>query len=108
MGKTRIAVVGAGLIGQAHMGVAQRSATCMLLAIVDPSPAAVDIAAQAGVPRYASIDELLERDRPDGVVLATPNSLHVPQALECIAAGLAVLLEKLSHPRARNRGHPQP
>ena len=94
MGKTRIAVVGAGVIGQAHMGVAQRSATCMLLAIVDPSPAAVDIAAQAGVPRYASFDELLERDRPDGVVLATPNSLHVPQALQCIAAGLAVLLEK--------------
>jgi predicted dehydrogenase len=28
------------------------------------------------------------------VVLATPNQLHVPQALQCIAAGLPVLVEK--------------
>jgi predicted dehydrogenase len=46
------------------------------------------------VPLYATIDELLTRDRPDGVVIATPNPLHVPHALQCIAAGLPVLLEK--------------
>jgi predicted dehydrogenase len=38
--------------------------------------------------------ELLARDRPDGVVLATPNPLHLPQALQCIAAQLPMLLEK--------------
>jgi predicted dehydrogenase len=37
---------------------------------------------------------LLAQDRPDGVVLATPNSLHVPQALQCLAQGLPTLLEK--------------
>lgn len=94
MAKTRIAVAGAGYIGQAHMGVAAASATCTLSAVVDPSPAAVDTARCAGVPLYASLAELIERDRPDGVVLATPNALHVPQALQCIAAGLPTLLEK--------------
>lgn len=94
MSKTRIAVAGAGYIGQAHMLVAQNSPGCTLSAIVDPSPAAAAVAAQAGVPLYASIDELLAKDRPDGLVLATPNQLHVPQALECIAAGLPILLEK--------------
>lgn len=94
MNKTRIAVAGAGYIGQAHMAVAQASPACTLSAIVDPSPAAAAVAAQAGVPLYASIDELLARDRPDGLVLATPNQLHVPQALQCIDAKLPILLEK--------------
>jgi predicted dehydrogenase len=94
MTKTRIAIAGAGYIGQAHLGVMQNSATCTLSAIVDPSPAAVKVAARAGVPLYKSIDELLARDRPDGLVLATPNHLHVAQGLQCIAAQLPILLEK--------------
>ena len=94
MNKTRIAVVGAGAIGLAHVDVARQSPSCTLSAIVDPAPAAADIAANAGVPRYPSLAALMAADQPDGVILATPNPLHVPQALECIAAGLAVLLEK--------------
>ena len=94
MTKTRIAVAGAGYIGQAHIGVAQRSSSCTLSAIVDPSAAAVALAAQAGVPLFKSIDELLASNRPDGLVLATPNHLHVPQALQCIDAGMPILLEK--------------
>ena len=94
MNKTRIAVAGAGYIGRAHMGVAQNGVRCTLSAVVDPSPAAVAIAAQAGVPLYRSLAEVFARDRPDGVVLATPNALHVDHALQCIEAGLPMLLEK--------------
>jgi predicted dehydrogenase len=94
MNKTRIAVAGAGYIGQAHIDVALRSPTVSLCAIVDPSPAAVQIAARAGVPLYLNLDELLAVERPDGVVLATPNTLHVQHALQCINAGLPTLLEK--------------
>jgi predicted dehydrogenase len=94
MEKTRIAIAGVGTIGLAHMAVAQASHTCSLSAIVDPSPGAVAIAANAGVPLYTSIEELLAQNRPDGLILATPNSLHVPQALQCIAANLPILLEK--------------
>ena len=94
MNKTRVAVAGAGTIGLAHIAVAQRSASCTLSAIVDPSPAARARAQAAGVPLYASLAELLAMDRPAGVILATPNPLHVPQALECIAAGVPILLEK--------------
>ncbi len=94
MNKTRIAVAGAGYIGQAHMGVAQNSGSCALSAVVDPSPAAVAIAAKAGVPLYRSLAELFEKDLPDGVVLATPNALHVEHAIACMQAGLPMLLEK--------------
>jgi predicted dehydrogenase len=94
MSKTRIAVAGAGYIGLAHMGAARASSTCALSAVVDPSPSAQAHADAAGVPLYASLAELFANDRPDGIVLATPNQLHVPQALECIAARVPMLLEK--------------
>ena len=94
MTRTRIAVAGAGYIGRAHMSVAQQSDTCALSAIVDPSPAAEAHATAAGVPLYRSLGELFDKDRPDGVILATPNQLHLEHALACLAAGVPALLEK--------------
>jgi predicted dehydrogenase len=76
------------------MEAAQRCGTCELSAVVDPSPLAYGVAAGAGVALYSSLEELLARDRPDGVVLATPNALHVSQALQCMSARIPVLLEK--------------
>ena len=94
MKPTRIAVAGAGYIGLAHIEVIRQNPLCTLSAIVDPSPASRDIAASVGARHFKSLDELLAQDRPDGVVLATPNALHVPQALQCLAQGLPILLEK--------------
>ena len=94
MARTRLAVVGAGTIGRAHVAVIQASPTCVLSAIVDPSPAAATVASNAGVPLYDNLQALLARERPDGVVLATPNALHVEHAMLCLAARLPMLLEK--------------
>jgi predicted dehydrogenase len=91
---TRIAVAGAGTIGQAHMAVIAGNRDWVLSAIVDPSPAADGLANQFGLPLYKSLAALLAQDRPDGIILATPNPLHVPQALACIEAGVPALLEK--------------
>jgi predicted dehydrogenase len=94
MRTTRIAVAGAGTIGSAHINVLRASPTCTLCAVVDPAPSAAAIADRAGVPLYRTLDELLANDRPDGIVVATPNQLHVEHATTCIAAGLPMLLEK--------------
>jgi predicted dehydrogenase len=94
MKKTRIAVAGAGLIGRTHIALAAASPTLSLVAVVDPSPSAEAVAAQFQVPLFPTLDALLAREQLDGIVLATPNALHVPQALQCLEAGLAVLLEK--------------
>ena len=91
---TRIAIAGAGTIGLAHIAAIKANPDCALSAIVDPSLAAEAVALQHGVPLYKSLDEVLAQDRPDGIILATPNALHVPQALQCVAAGLPCLLEK--------------
>ena len=94
MGRVGIAVAGAGMIGLRHIEEIQKGASCELLAIVDPSPRAADVARQAAVPLYHSLDELFTKHKPGGVVLATPNQLHVEQALECVRAGVPTLIEK--------------
>jgi predicted dehydrogenase len=94
MRQIQLAVAGAGAIGHRHIELIQESDRCQLAAIVDPGPAAAEVAAKAGVPLFRSLGELFEKRRPDGVVLATPNQLHVEQALECIGAGVPALIEK--------------
>jgi predicted dehydrogenase len=89
----RIGVLGAGLIGRRHAGIIAGSASADLAGIADPAPAAGTVAAELGVPHYAGLDRLLAA-RPDGVIIATPNALHVEHALACIAARVPVLVEK--------------
>ncbi len=89
-----IAVVGAGAIGRSHVGAIAASGTARLHAIVDPSEAARGYAASLGVPSFATLDEMLARSAPQGVILATPNPLHAEGAMACIRAGVPVLVEK--------------
>jgi predicted dehydrogenase len=90
----KIAVVGAGAIGRVHMKVIQAHSQCKLSAVVDPTEAAQNLAKSLNVSYFQSLDNLLNQSRPDGLILATPNALHVSQALQCLDAGVAVLVEK--------------
>jgi predicted dehydrogenase len=90
----RIAVVGAGAIGRQHIERVLKNPNCRLTAIVDPAPNAAEIAAKAGVKLVGLLTDVLGRERPDGVIVATPNRLHVEQGLACVAAGVAALIEK--------------
>ncbi len=90
----RIAVAGAGLIGRRHIEEIDAGSSAELASIVDPGPGAPEVAGKFGVPLYRSLAEMFETDRPDGVVLATPNRLHVDGGLESVAARVPVLVEK--------------
>ena len=90
----RIAVAGAGLIGKRHIEEVDASDSAVLASIVDPGPAGPDLAHKCGVPSYSSLAELFARDKPDGIILATPNQMHVVGGLECIEAGVPVIVEK--------------
>lgn len=87
-----IAVVGAGLIGRTHVEVVSRCAR--LSAVVDPSPEAENVARAADVPWFSDLETFLATERADGIVLATPNQLHVEQGLACVEAGVPMLIEK--------------
>ena len=92
--RTRMAVVGYGLVGRRHVDVIIRSPKAELAAIVDTSPANKAAAMDHGVPVYADLVEMINTESPDGVILATPTPLHIEQGLACIGAGCPTLIEK--------------
>jgi len=87
-----IAVVGAGLIGQRH--VREAIAQAKLCAIIDPSSEATETARRVGVPHFQDLVGYLANNRPDGAIIATPNTLHADHAVSCLEAGVPVLIEK--------------
>jgi predicted dehydrogenase len=93
-GAVRIALAGAGLIGRRHAIAIEATREAALSAIVDPTDTAREFAGQHDVTWYASLSEMIAAGVADGVILATPNQVHADNALECIAAGLPVLVEK--------------
>lgn len=94
MERLAIAVIGAGVIGRRHVEIISTLPECRLAGIADPSDSARALAEACGVPWHASHRELLDAVRPDAAIIATPNSLHVPVAEDCIARGIAMLVEK--------------
>lgn len=91
-----LAVVGAGLIGRRHMALIKANPRTRLCAVVDPDPASRTLAAGLGLPHFAGLDDLFAQTsiKADGVILATPNHLHVPGALACLQQRVPALIEK--------------
>ena len=55
---------------------------------------AQELARSCGTRWFPDLGALLQADRPDGVIVATPNQLHVANALACVEAGIPMLMEK--------------
>jgi predicted dehydrogenase len=89
-----LAVIGAGAIGRMHAERIQRHPDVQLAAVADPSESARAYAEQVGVPWFADHRELLARGGCGAVIVATPNALHADAAIDCLRAGLPVLVEK--------------
>ncbi|OBY06805.1 oxidoreductase [Rhizobium leguminosarum bv. trifolii] len=89
-----IAVMGAGLIGMRHVERIISEPGTVLSAVIDPSDAGRDFAETVGARWYRKFLDIRLEDRPDGVIVATPNQLHVENGMEIVAAGIPVLIEK--------------
>ena len=90
----RLAVAGMGMIGPRHAEAIRIADGTTLTAIVDPSDIGATEAARFGVPHYRSLSDLFDAKCADGVILSTPNHIHVENALDCIAAKMPALIEK--------------
>ena len=92
-----IAVIGAG--NRARKYLSCIPGEVRVAYIVEPEPLRLaSAAAQCGVPeenRFTSIEEFFSKPRDiQAVIVATPDKLHVPVALEAVRHGCHVLLEK--------------
>ena len=94
MAKTRLAVVGVGLIGIRHAELIAEIDEVELAAVADPSEAGPREAARLATRHYADYREMLDRERPDGVIVAAPNQLHLAVGLACVERGIPAIVEK--------------
>lgn len=90
----RIAVIGAGAIGVTPCQAIAGTEGFALAGIADPFDSGAALAARFGTRHHRDHRALLEAERPDGAIVATPNELHLPIALDCLAAGVPVIVEK--------------
>lgn len=88
-----IAVFGAGRIGRIHARNVVAHPALRLKYLVDPAPAAAEVAAQTAAV-LADANQVWNDPDIDGVILASPTDLHLEQCLQAVAAGKAVLCEK--------------
>lgn len=90
-----IIVVGVGLIGPRHAEQIQLNPETKLIAFVDPSPGAVKVGKRFNVPVFKSLKDLINEGlKPDAAYVCTPNTLHVPVAMELAENGIHLLVEK--------------
>lgn len=90
----KLAVLGAGLIGKRHIEHVLAEDCAELMAIVDPTDMGKALAAAKGTRWYPSFATMMQHERPEGVVISTPNQMHVANGLEVVAAGVPALVEK--------------
>jgi len=90
----RIVVAGAGLIGREHIQRVLAIPGAELAGIVDTAPKAKDQADSLGVPYYPNFETMLEKDKPDGVVVALPNQVHFSAGMTLVRHGVPMLMEK--------------
>jgi len=90
----RLSVMGAGVIGRRHVEHILARPEATLASVVDPTPAARELAESLGVRWFASFANIPADERPEGVVIATPNQMHVANGLQCVEAGVPALVEK--------------
>ena len=104
MSQVRVGVVGVGHLGTHHARAWSRIDGVTLAGAFDPDPAARErITGEFGLAFFDSLEELL--DRVDLVSIAAPTLAHADLAVESLARGIHVLVEKpiAAHPEEGER-----
>ena len=88
-------IVGCGNIGAVHAESIRRLEGASLCAAADIRPErAASYAEKYGCRAYASLEEMLEKERPDVLHICTPHYLHVPMTAYVLQRGIHVFCEK--------------
>lgn len=94
MEKVRLALIGMGMIGKLHGETMSRMKEIDFVAAADVDPRHAATAAELGTKFYQSYEEMLKKEKPEGVVVAVPNELHLPVGTVCARQGVHILMEK--------------
>ncbi|HTF09914.1 MAG TPA: Gfo/Idh/MocA family oxidoreductase [Asanoa sp.] len=89
----RVALIGANGHGRWHRRRLAAGAFSFV-GIAEPNPVDADPPVPASTPVFRDHRSLLAATRPDVVIICTPPGTHLPIALDALAAGCDLLLEK--------------
>ena len=96
--KLKISVIGTGLMGIQHIKAIKKSKKVILHSIVDVNPKAEILSKKYKLKFFRRIEDLLKSDKPNGVVVSTPNQLHEKHSNIFLKNKIPILLEKpISH-----------
>jgi len=103
--KYRTALIGSGWWGMNITGEAIQSGQCQIVAMcdvderqLDPAAAKVEKLTGQTPKKYKDYRELLEKEKPDIAIVATPDHWHPLAAIAAVKAGAHVYVEKpISH-----------
>jgi len=96
MSTLRVAIVGCGKIADQHVQAIQRIVGSSVVAVCDREPLmAQQLAERFGIGGcHSDLAELLRVEKPDVVHITTPPQSHHSLAMQCLASGCHVYLEK--------------
>jgi len=94
MEKVRLGLIGLGLMGSPHARVLKKVPECDLVAASDVDEKQKEVADEVGAKFYRRYEEMIEKEKLQGVVIATPNHLHTPIGITCAQKGLHLFVEK--------------
>ncbi len=95
MNKIKVAVVGTGFIGPAHIEALRRLPNVEVVALCEVNQELADAkAAQLGIPKGYTFEDMLKVEEIQAVHICTPNFLHYSQSKAALEAGKHVVCEK--------------
>ena len=92
--RVKIAVVGVGLMGSQHLKAIKISKKAVLHSVVDINKDSSLQAKKFRVPFYKKTAALLKNNKPDAVIVATPNQFHEKHSISFLNSKIPLLLEK--------------
>lgn len=91
----KVAVVGVGAMGRNHARVYADMPGAQLVGVADMSLAAAEeVTRRQGGRAYSDYRRMLDKEQPTAVTIAVPTVDHLEVALEVIARGIHLLIEK--------------
>ena len=94
MDRVRLGLIGMGLIGTPHARNLQKVEDCELVAVADLDEKYREPTEKLGAKFYRDYEQMIKGESLQGVIIATPNHLHVPMGIACAERGLHLLVEK--------------
>ncbi|MHC4479506.1 MAG: Gfo/Idh/MocA family protein [Planctomycetota bacterium] len=97
--QVKLGIIGTGGFAHAHVRRLQEVPEAVIASLADPDPDRIAALKRsfpqlADAPACPSHEELIRNGELDGVIIASPHSVHYEQIVDSLRAGLHVLTEK--------------